>query len=182
MRWEEGRIVLLFIRRSTRAASPTLAPHYDLQRESIPCTFAELPDLITLWVVSRQETFVVAVRFTVNLVELRRACRPSLSRLSDESEIGTDFAMLNATGRALKISTGNSSEVLAATIHRSGQATVPRLVFCCLVRALRYCRGRSIDFEFSPGTIMISGRTLIRHSGVAVANSNPKISGSERLE
>ena len=82
-----------------------------------------------------------------------------MSRLSDESETGTDFAPFNATGSALELSTGNSSEVLAGTIHRSGQATVPRPVFCKLVSTLRYFRGTVIDFEFSSGIIVLNGRT-----------------------
>ena len=93
--------------------------------------------------------------FTVNLGELRRACRRLVSRLSDESEIGTDFALFHATGMAMELSTGNSSEVLAATIHSSGQATVPRPVFSKLVSALRYFRGTIIEFEFSAGMIVL---------------------------
>ena len=48
----------------------------------------------------REREFVVQVRFTVNLVELRKACRRLVARLSDESEIGTDFAVFQATGIA----------------------------------------------------------------------------------
>jgi hypothetical protein len=111
--------------------------------------FAELSASITLQPVGGKREFVVQVRFAVNVRELRRACRRLVSRLSDESEIGTDFAVFHATGMAMELSTGNSSEVLPATIHRSGQATVPRPVFSKLVSALRYFRGTEIEFEFS---------------------------------
>jgi hypothetical protein len=129
--------------------------------------FAKSLDSITLQPVGGKRELVVEVRFTVNLGELRRACRRLVSRLSDESEIETDFALFNATGRALKISTKNSSEVLDATVHRSGQATVPRPVFCKLVSTLRYFRGTEIEFEFSAGMIVLNGRTQIHHSGIS---------------
>jgi hypothetical protein len=127
--------------------------------------------------------FVVQVRFTVNLVELRRACRRLLSRLSDESESGTDFAVFDATGTAMELSTGNSSEVLDATIHRSGQAKVQRPVFSKLVSALRYFRGTVIEFEFSAGTIVLNGRTRIRHLGISLSRWAPGgCSAETRLE
>jgi hypothetical protein len=77
---------------------------------------------------------------------------------------------------AMELSTGNSSEVLAATIHRSGQAKVPRPVFCQLVSILRYFRGTEIDFEFSAGMIVLNGRTQIRHSGISMAKSDARVS------
>jgi len=120
----------------------------------------------------------VHVRFTVDLVELRKACRRLVLRLSDESETGTNFALFHATGSTLELSTRNSSEVLNPTIHRSGQATVPRPVFYRLVSTLRYFRGTFIDFEFSSGIIVLNGRTQIRHSGISVANSDAKVSAS----
>jgi len=122
----------------------------------------------------------VQVLFTVNLGELRRACRRLVSRLSDESEIGTDFALFHATGMAMELSTGNSSEVLAATIHSSGQATVPRPVFSKLVSALRYFRGTVIEFEFSAGMIVLNGRTQIRHQRISVADADTETCPSRR--
>jgi hypothetical protein len=126
--------------------------------------------------VGREREFFAEIRFTVNLVELRRAGRRLVSRLLDESEIGRDFALFHATGSALELSRGNSSEVLDATIHRSGQVTVPRLVFCNLVSTLRYFRGTVIDFEFSSGIIVLNGRTQIRHSRISVADSKAGVS------
>ena len=140
-----------------------------------------LPNSTALLPMHTEKEFVVQVRFTVNLVELRKACRRLVLRLSVESEIGTDFALFNATGRALKISTKYSSEILDATIYRSGRATIPRPVFCSLVRALYYCRGQFIEFEFSFGSITISGRTQIRHPRISFASSNAKISASSSL-
>jgi len=104
----------------------------------------------------------------VNLVDLKKACRRLVSRLSDESEIGRDFALFRATGSALELSTGNSSEVLAATIHRSGQATVTGPVFYKLVSTLRYFRRTVIDFEFYSGIIVLNGRTQIRHALISI--------------
>ena len=123
------------------------------------------------------------VRFSVKLVELRRACRRLVERLADESESEADFIAFTATGNTLKISSRNSSEGLPTTITQSGVALVPHRVFCCLVNALRYCRGITVEFDFSAGTITLSGRTQIRHprislsDGLAITN---RVDGPER--
>ena len=121
-----------------------------------------------------EKDFAVEVYFTVELAELKRACRRLVSRLSDESDFGKDFALVHATGITLELSAGNSSEVLTATVHRSGQATVPRPVFCKLVSTLRYFRGKELDFEFSAGIIVLTGRTQIRYRGIVVGDEHGK--------
>ena len=108
------------------------------------------------------------VRFSVNLIELKQACRRLIARLADESDGDTDYIVLMATGNTLEIRTGNSSEAVPTTITQSGRALIPRRVFCCLVNALRYCRGKTVQFDFSAGTITLSGRTQIRHPQISV--------------
>jgi hypothetical protein len=112
----------------------------------------------------------VEVRFNVNLVELKQACRRLVERLADESGTGTDFVVFTATGSILEIRTRTSSEALPTTITQSGRALVPRRVFCGLVNALRYCRGKTIQFDISAGTITLSGRTQIRHPQISVSD------------
>jgi hypothetical protein len=80
--------------------------------------------------------FAVEVRFNVNLVELKHACRRLVARLADEPDGDTDYIVLMATGNTLEIRTGNSSEAVPTTIIKSGRALIPRRVFCCLVNAL----------------------------------------------
>jgi hypothetical protein len=98
-----------------------------------------------------------------------------VSRLSDESESGTDFVDFTASGRALEVSTQISSGVLDATIYRAGQATVPRPVFCKLVRTLRYFRGTGIDFEFFSGIMVLNGRTQIRHALISLEGGSARL-------
>jgi len=104
----------------------------------------------------------------VNLLELRQACRRLLIRLADQADGETAFVTFSVGGNTLKLITENASEGSRTTINPSGRVQVPRTVFCCLVKALRYHRGSTIDFECSPGTITISGRTQIRHRGISV--------------
>jgi hypothetical protein len=114
------------------------------------------------------------VRFNVNLVELKQACGRLVARLADESDGDPDYVAFTATGSTLEIRTGTSSEALPTTIYQSGRALMPRRVFCCLVNALRYCRGKTVEFDFSAGTVTLSGRTQIRHPRIDIRNGNPK--------
>jgi hypothetical protein len=106
-------------------------------------------------------------RFSVNLVQLKHACRRLVARLADESESETDFVVFTTIGNTLEIRTKNSSEGLASTIGPPGRALVPCPVFC-LVKAIRYSHGKTIDFHFSAGTSTISVRTQIRHPKISV--------------
>jgi hypothetical protein len=124
----------------------------------------------------------VEVRFNVNLVELKQACRRLVERLADESGTGTDFVVFTATGSILEIRTRTSSEALPTTITQSGRALVPRRAFCGLVNALRYCRGKTVQFDFSAGTITFSGRTQIRHPQICVNGETVEALTSIELE
>jgi hypothetical protein len=124
----------------------------------------------------------VEVRFNVNLVELKQACGRLVARLADEPETGTDFVVFTAPGSTLEIRTGTSSEALPTTIYQSGRAVIPRRVFCCLVNALLYCRGKTAQFDFSAGTITFSGRTQIRHPQISVSDRTLEAPTSVELE
>jgi hypothetical protein len=124
----------------------------------------------------------VEIRFNVNLIELKCACRRLVERLADESETGTDFVVFTATESILEIRTWTSSEALPTTITHSGRAVIPRRVFCCLVNALRYCPGKTVELDFSPGTIKLSGRTQIRHPQISVSDGTLEAPTSVELE
>jgi hypothetical protein len=55
------------------------------------------------------------IKIRVNLVDLKRAFRRLLTRLSDESETKGDFIVFSAAGNSLHIVAGETSEVLSAT-------------------------------------------------------------------
>jgi hypothetical protein len=112
----------------------------------------------------------VEVRFNVNLVELKNACRRLVERLADEPESEPDFVVFTTAGSTLEIRTENSAETLPTTITKSGRALIPRRIFCCLVNTLRYSEGRTVEFGFSAGIITLSGRTQIRHPQISVSD------------
>jgi hypothetical protein len=109
----------------------------------------------------------MAVQFTVNLVDLRRAVRRLTMRLSDELAIDLGFVILRVALNQLTIETLNSAEELTADVHQAGTANVPVGVFCALAKTLRYHRGRRIRFRISSGSIDMD-RTVIRHPGISV--------------
>jgi hypothetical protein len=82
----------------------------------------------------------------------------------------------------VRICTRNSSEGPPTTITQSGVALVPRRVFCCLVNALRYCRGITVEFEFAAGTITLPGRTQIRQHQISVNDGIVEALTSVELE
>jgi hypothetical protein len=109
----------------------------------------------------------LAVQFTANLVDLRRAVLRLTMRLGDESPIGKGFVILRVVLKRLTIETVNSSEELSIGVHQAGTVTVPVAVFCALANTLGYHRGRRIRFRISSGSIGMD-RTVIRHPGISV--------------
>jgi hypothetical protein len=111
---------------------------------------------------------LMALQFTVNLVDLRRAVRRLTMRLADELAIGVGFVILRVAFNQLTIETLNSAEELTAEVHQAGTANVAVAVFCALAKTLRYHhQGRQIRFCISSGSIGVD-RTVTRHPGISV--------------
>ncbi len=109
----------------------------------------------------------MAVQFTVNLVDLRRAVRRLTMRLADELAIDLGFVILRVAFNQLTIETVNSSEELSIEVHQPGTVNVPVAVFCALAKTLRYHRRARVQFCVSAGSIAVN-RTITRHLGISV--------------
>jgi hypothetical protein len=103
----------------------------------------------------------------VSLIALKRAFRRLIARLPDESEADGDFIVFSATGDSLDIVVGGTSEVLSASVVRTGQARVPSHVFRGIARTLRFYRGMFITIAFSQGALRID-LTDHRHPNISV--------------
>lgn len=121
-----------------------------------PSAGSRLARFLQFWTVAME------AQFTLNLIDLKRACRRLVMRLSDESASGGEFVVFHATKNSLTIETGNSSEQLPATVCQSGCASLPVAVFCAFAKAMRFHRRRQIEICFSTGRIIVD-RARIRH-------------------
>lgn len=110
------------------------------------------------------------VRFTVNLVDLKRAFRRMLARLPDEAEAGTDCVAFNARGTVLEILAGDTSEFTQANIVQPGQGRVSLSVFRRIARTLQFFRRRLIAVTFSSRMLQVE-RTQFRHPEISVQTS-----------
>ena len=106
------------------------------------------------------------VEFTVSLVELKRAFRRLLARLSDESEAGEEFVVFYACDSNLEIVALGTSEGLSASVVHPGRASVPFPVFRGVARILRFYRQKTVRFAFSTGVLSID-HTAFRHARIS---------------
>jgi len=107
------------------------------------------------------------VEFIVRLRELKRAFRRLSVRLPDESEAGGEFVLFKVQDRDLDIRAQETAEGLTAAVVHPGQATVPLPVFRGIARAIRFYRGTSVRFAFSPEALRIN-QSCFRHPGISV--------------
>lgn len=109
----------------------------------------------------------VEVRFSVSLVDLKRAVRRLLLRLGDESTEGEGFVVFDSSKDSLEIKTINSSEQLSEQVLHLGAASVPTAVFCAVSRTLRFHRRKRVEICFSPGMMTIDS-AVIRHPRIDI--------------
>ena len=115
----------------------------------------------------RKEHSCIQVQFTVNLADLRLSSRRLLTRLSDESEAGSEVVVFNAMGDGLQIVANSTSEGLLAMVSNVGVARIPYPVFRGIVRTFSTYRTRKLTFTFSAGQLTVNG-TVFRHPQISV--------------
>src|SRR2546425_30953 len=111
------------------------------------------------------------VEFTVSLIELKRAFRRLSVRLSDVFEAGAKSVIFNVRDSDLEIVAQETVESLPVAVAHSGLASVPLPVFRGIARTIRFYRGTSVRFAFSPEALRIN-RTCFRHPGISVLTTH----------
>jgi hypothetical protein len=114
-------------------------------------------------------------RFTVDLVELRRAFRRILARLPDEAEAGTDCVAFNARANVLEILVGDTSEFLHASVFKPGRGRIPLSLFRGVARTLRFFRTGPTVVSLASGMLGIE-KAEFRHPEISVQNSTTDLS------
>jgi hypothetical protein len=115
-----------------------------------------------------EEHCFTRVRFSVNLIELKRSCRRLLTRLPDESEAGGEGVVFNATGDGLQIVANSTSEGLVAIVSNAGVAQMPYPVFRGIIRTFSTYHAQRLAFTFSSGQLTVNG-TVFRHPQISSA-------------
>jgi hypothetical protein len=85
----------------------------------------------------------VEVRFNVDLVELKSACRRLIVRLADDSEGEMEFVIFSATRNTLEIKTGTFARLRTLPIGAHGE----RLAIQKAISGLRVLRRERLGNE-----------------------------------
>src|SRR6266576_3027557 len=96
------------------------------------------------------------VEFNVSLIELKRAFRRLSARLPDEYEAGAEFVLFIVHDSDLEILAQETVEGLVVAVAHPGRAIVPFPVFRGIARTIRFYRGTSVRFTFSPEALRIN--------------------------
>ena len=122
------------------------------------------------------------VRFNVNLVELKQACGRLVARWLTNPRANPISSSSQLLEAHWKSEPGARPKLCQQLSPSRDELVVPRRVFCGLVNVLRYCRGKTVEFDFSAGTITLSGRTQIRHPQISVSDGTAEALTSVELE
>jgi hypothetical protein len=109
----------------------------------------------------------MGVKFSVSLVELKRAFRRLSARLPDESEADGEFVVFTACDDKLEITANGTSEGLSASGVHPGRASVPFPVFRGMARILRFYPLKVVRLALSAGVLTFD-RTAFRHKDISI--------------